>query len=177
MVAWCGIARVSACEYFQSDELVSERIMNASNRQIVGALALFAGSIVLPGCGRSYQVAEVEGQLRIGGQPGHKIQIQFIPDVDTGTLGPISTAETDNQGRFVMQLMEGSGAATRPGAVVGWHRVVLSDLQLAASETGNGIPIRLDEKYTLPGSTPLAQEVKEGKQTIEIEVEKRTADS
>jgi hypothetical protein len=66
--------------------------------------------------------------------------------------------------------MSGAGGAKELGAVVGSHRVVLTDLQLAASATGQGVPIRLAPEHSLPGSTRLKQEVKPGKQTIEIQV-------
>jgi hypothetical protein len=127
--------------------------------------------IAVLGCGgKSYQVAEVDGVVLIKGRPGHKIYVQFIPEVGGESSPPTSTAETDASGRFTLHLMEGGGGSTRPGAVVGHHRVVLRDLQLAASATGAGVPIRLPVDYTLAGTTPLTQEVKEGQQTIEINV-------
>ena len=120
------------------------------------------------GCSKSYQEADVDGVLLIHDEPAPKVRIQFIPDVDKHTLGPPSTANTDAHGHFTLQLIEPGTDATHPGAIVGWHRVVLSDLQLSESETGRGVPIRFGPEYTLPGSTPIAQEVKEGKQTIEL---------
>lgn len=128
--------------------------------------------LVLVGCGvgDSYQVAELDGVVLIGGKPGNKIYVQFIPDVGGEASPPPSTAQTDDQGRFTLQLMEGRGGSGRAGAVVGRHRVVLRDLQLAESATGAGVPIRLSQDYTLPSTTPLTQEVKEGKQTIQINV-------
>ncbi len=122
------------------------------------------------GCSESIQTAEVEGVLLVHGAPAQKILVQFIPNVDKGTKGPMSTAKTDANGRFTLNLMEGNGASTRPGAVIGWHRIVLSDLQLAESATGAGLPIRLPQEVTLPGSTPLEQEVKTGKQTLELKI-------
>ena len=138
------------------------------------AIIILAAStlLALSGCGGgpSYEIAEVEGTLLIKGQPGNKIGIQFIPDVDAGTQGPVSTADTDDSGHFKLQVMSGAGGAPEFGAVVGSHRIVLTDLQLAASATGQGVPIRLAPEHSLPGSTPLKQEVKPGKQTIEIQV-------
>ena len=122
------------------------------------------------GCGQSMPVAEVEGLLLIHGKAGNKMRIEFIPDIDKGTKGPDSTAQTDSEGRFTLELKERDSAASQPGAVIGWHRVVFSDLQLAESATGKGVPIRVEKEYTLPGSTPIVQEVKEGKQTIEIKI-------
>lgn len=138
----------------------------------MSAICTFCVALLVTfGCGgATYEVAEVDGVLLINGEPGYKINIQFIPDVDRGTKGPISIADTDSNGRFTLQLMEGAGSSVRHGAVIGWHRIVLTDLQLAESETGKGVPIRLKQEYTLPGSTTLTQEVKPGKQTIEINV-------
>lgn len=122
------------------------------------------------GCGPSYQVAEVDGVVLTHGQPAEKVHVQFIPDVDKQTQGPVSMADTDSAGHFTLQLLEKDATTPRPGAVVGWHRVVLSDLRLAESATGQGVTIRFGSEYTLPSSTPLKQEVKEGKQTIEIKL-------
>lgn len=133
--------------------------------------AALLAAVALAGCGgSSYQVAEVDGVLLIGGQPGHQVQVQFFPDVAGESSPPPSMATTDGEGCFSLRLMEGAGGSTRAGAVVGTHRVVLRDLQLAASATGAGVPIRLGQPYTLPGSTPLRQEIVAGKQTIEIQV-------
>jgi hypothetical protein len=121
------------------------------------------------GCSGDYELAEVDGVLSIRGTPAHKMMIQFIPDIDHATKGPISVAETDEAGHFVLRTA-GGGDSLQDGAVVGWHRVVLSDLRLAESATGRGVPRRLDSKYTLPSSTPLVQEVSPGKQTIKIQV-------
>jgi hypothetical protein len=132
-------------------------------------LSIFASLaiLMLAGCSEPYTVAAVEGQLFIKGKPGNKIYLQFVPDPDQGTKGPSSTATTDDQGRFKLMLEEKNGK-TRPGAVVGWHRVVLSDLQLAESATGRGLPIRLDQAWLLAATTPLKQEVKPGEQTLEL---------
>lgn len=76
--------------------------------------------------------------------------------------------ETDGEGRFVLHYRDGNDLEPRPGAVIGWHRVVLTDLQLAESATGKGIPVRMTPEYGLASSTPLTEEVKAGKQVIEI---------
>jgi hypothetical protein len=132
----------------------------------VCALVLFA-----LGCSDvGYEVAEVEGVLFVDGKPGHKMLIEFIPDVDQGATGPISTAQTDKDGRFTLVLNGGPGATTQKGAVVGQHRVTLSDIQMAESATGAGIPVRISTDYSLPGSTPLTQQVKSGSQSIEIKI-------
>lgn len=132
--------------------------------RILPLLALLATG----GCGNSPPMAEVEGVLVIGGKPGRKVLLQFIPDVDKGSTGPVSMAETNSEGQFVLSYRETNEAMPRSGAVIGWHRVVLTDQQLAESATGKGIPIRMTPEYGLANSTPLRQEVKAGKQVIEI---------
>jgi hypothetical protein len=137
------------------------------------SLAALIAVILLVGCNRrSYQVAEVDGVVLIKGKPGNKISVQFIPEVRGEASPPTSNASTDDQGHFTLQLI-GPGGTIEPGAVVGGHRVVLRDLQLAASPNAKGVPIRLPIEYTMPASTPLRQEVKAGKQTIEINVPPR----
>jgi hypothetical protein len=131
--------------------------------------ACLAGLIV-SGCDKSIPVAEVDGLLPVHGKPGSKMRIEFIPDIDKGTNGPPSMADTDSAGHFTLELKERNSTAPRPGAVIGCHRVVLSDLQLAESATGQGVPIRVAREYTLPGSTPVRQEVRDGNQTIEIRI-------
>lgn len=123
--------------------------------------------VCLTGCSEPYQVAEVDGVLLLNGKPGNKIYLQFIPEPSENVKAPTSTATTDDTGHFTLQLEEKNGK-TRPGAVVGMHRVVLSDLQLAESSTGRGVPIRLEQSWLLPGTTPLKQEVKPDKQTLEL---------
>ncbi len=125
---------------------------------------------LIGGCGKARHVAEVEGVLLIHGQPGRMVRVQFVPDVDHGMVGPTSLGETDSEGKFTLLLNEGSLEQAKPGAIVGWHRVVLTDLQYAASQTGAGVPVRFSSDYSLPGSSRLRQEVKEGKQTIEIKI-------
>jgi hypothetical protein len=124
--------------------------------------------VAMIGCSRpEFETAEVDGLLVIKGQPGRKVHIEFIPEA--GVKGPRSMANTEADGHFTLQLMQRDGSDA-PGAVVGKHRVVLSDKQLSESATGRGVPIRFGSEYTLAGSTPLEQEVKPGKQTLRIEI-------
>ncbi len=127
--------------------------------------------VALVGCGGSkhYQVGEVEGTVLINGKPANKIFVQFIPEVAGEASPPLSNGQTDESGHFVLNLVE-RGGSMQPGAAVGTHRVVLRDLQAAESPGANGGRPRLLAKYTMPSSTPLTEEVKAGKQTIEIQV-------
>ncbi|WP_442484973.1 hypothetical protein [Aeoliella sp. SH292] len=123
--------------------------------------------LFVAGCETGPELGTVTGQLLIQGQPGNKVRIEFLPDV--GTSGPSSVAETDSDGRFSLQLMDRTDTPSE-GAIVGQHRVVLSDLQLAESATGRGIPIRFGVQYTMPSETPLRQTVVAGPQQITIEI-------
>jgi len=130
-------------------------------------IALCSAALLL-GCGESLKTGEVEGRVVINGKPGHRLSIQFLPDVDQGTRGPMASGETDAEGKFFLtMLVDGN---PQRGAVVGEHRVVINDLQLAESATGAGVPIRLPVQYGLAASTPVLQSVAEGKNQIEIRV-------
>src|SRR5262245_31490696 len=84
------------------------------------SLAIFVSGCVKP----AYEIAEVEGILVVKGQPAKKVHIEFVPD--TGVNGPRSAADTDEQGKFVLHVLERDGSAPL-GAVVGRHKVTLTD--------------------------------------------------
>src|SRR5689334_663434 len=117
-------------------------------------LALCLPFVGLGSCTRTtdYELIEVDGELVITGQPGDKIHIEFVPDA--GVVGPTSAADTDAQGKFTLHVMSRNGDSPA-GAVIGSHRVTLSDKRLAESADGRGAPIRFGTEYTLVGSTRL----------------------
>jgi hypothetical protein len=132
-------------------------------------MATFVSAALLAGCGPGYRVAEVDGLLTIQGKPGKKVNVQFVPDIDKETKGPLSSADTDDEGRFTLVIRQNQDQE-QSGAVVGWHRVVFSDLQLAESPTGRGVPLRFKDDYLRPNTTPVRQQVVDGKQTIKIDI-------
>src|SRR4051812_48665847 len=74
-------------------------------------------------CGCSgLSVAEVEGVVKLDGNPLPQVRVQFMPDPDKQTLGPVSAGVTDEQGRYKLLC-----ADKRSGAAVGWHKVVITD--------------------------------------------------
>jgi hypothetical protein len=124
------------------------------------------------GCGSRQPVAEVEGIVKFGDKPLPHVRIQFMPDPEKGTTGPISTGTTDEQGHFKLVC-----ADQRSGAVVGWHRVVITDMGVAlprkaregrrddeekpvAPKQKPSLVSRVPDKYTTSGRTPLSAEVK-----------------
>jgi hypothetical protein len=148
---------------------------------VVVSIPLFGG------CGGGpVPVAEVEGIVKMGGKPLSNVRVQFMPDPNKGTAGPISAAATDEQGHFKLTC-----ADQRSGAVVGFHRVVITDMNVNLLRTprhgrrdddekpvivkkkDQPAPRKIAEKYTSV-SSPLEVEVKRDKQEVEIDLTKGT---
>lgn len=127
----------------------------------VAGLAL-AGFVT--GCGGT-NLAEVEGTVRMGGRPLDNVRVEFLPDPEQGTTGHRSTGVTDAEGRFRLTCEN-----QQPGAVVGTHRVLVTDLkQWEGLKPGREDadkplkPSRLHPKYTDVLKTPFTRvEVKPG---------------
>lgn len=128
----------------------------------------------LPGCGDSGpRIVEVEGTVTLAGKPLEKVRVEFWPE----TLGPQSTALTDDQGHFVLSTADG----TVKGAAVGRHKVVMRDLSIIKSPflgragedvdmTGGQKP-RTADKYTNPTLTPLQIEITDARKDVVFELE------
>jgi hypothetical protein len=133
------------------------------------------------GCSSRLPVAEVEGIVKLGEKPLPHVRIQFMPDPEKGTSGPISSGSTDEQGRFRLVC-----ADERPGAIVGWHRVVITDMGVrlykaprhgqkdgdddSAAQKQKSQPARVPDKYTTVTQTPLSVEVKPEKQEMTLDL-------
>src|SRR4029077_6384687 len=114
--------------------------------------------LLLAGCTGPAPVAELEGVVTAGGKPLPRIRVQFIPDAAKGTRGPVSAAVTDEQGRFRLLA-----AHMRPGAVVGWHTVLITEASSAAARTS-----RVPKQFWPVDTTPLLVEVKPAKQQMDF---------
>ena len=106
--------------------------------------------LILAGCRNdAYQLAPVSGQVKLDGKPLSQCQIRFQPIAVSGAgmaPGPGSFAETDDQGRFTLEAIN----PTRPGAVVGKHRVWLNTSKPAGpmeSESGRMTFEKVPTKY------------------------------
>ena len=136
---------------------------------LLGVLAV----ALLVGCSgeRTPELAEVEGTLTLkGGGPLANVRVMFLPDPEEEVFGQPSSATTDANGKFVLHY---DGNESKPGAAIGWNRVMLTDiLAIRSSRDENPTPRRFALKYTVAGTTDLKFEIKSGeKQTIDVEVD------
>jgi len=144
------------------------------------AFTVFLGCALLAGCSRGPALAEVKGRVTMKGKPLGNVRVDFQPDPDKGTTGPGSTGTTDADGNFTLKYADG-----RPGAVVGHHRVILSDLDLYGNVfVGRGDYRTEDPKgpketpkkarfapsYADLGQTSLRLEVKSGMEPVTLDV-------
>ncbi len=134
------------------------------------ARVILGAPLLLTGCGKPYRVAEVEGTIKLHNQPANKIQIQFFPDASKSTVGPSSTGVSDAKGHYVLILNDSDASKETLGAVVGWHHVSFTDLGRSNSETGASAALRFGAEYMQPATSPISEEVKDEKQTIDIQL-------
>lgn len=117
--------------------------------------------------GPRYEIAEVDGVVKYRGQPMKRLVVQFLPE-----RGPSSIGETDDNGRFRLRYQEPNSSQLRDGAVVGKHRVVVADIDRPVAGQGEEPrPGRIPDRYGDLTQSPLSQEVRSGKQTIEIRLD------
>lgn len=135
-----------------------------------GVLAV--GLLAAGGCSSGPKLTEVEGTATLNGKPLDNAQVEFLPDPEKGTKGPRSTGTTDEQGRFKLASDD-----KRSGAVVGHHRVLVTDLKqwegIGPGREDSNKPLkpsRLPQRYTDAASTPLKAEVKAGGPPIVLEL-------
>ena len=146
---------------------------------LVVALAAVLGA----GCSGPTLVP-VSGQVTMNGRPLKNVRVDFHPDPDQGTKGPSSTGVTDADGNFTLASTAPGNA---PGAVVGRHRVVLTDLEVYGTAfVGRGDYRSEDPKgpkevpkfprfpavYSDLTNTPFKQEVTAGMGPVALDVKK-----
>ena len=140
-------------------------------------------AVLVAGCSGP-KLVPVTGKVTLNGQPLKNVRVDFHPDPDQGTTGPSSTGTTDDSGNFTLVCEERGGAA---GAVVGHHRVILSDLDIYGNVfVGRGdyrtegpkgpkeTPKnpRFGAVYSDLAKTPFKQEVTAGMGAVTFEVKK-----
>ncbi len=134
------------------------------------ALCLLFLPALLIGCSEPRpEFGEVEGVIRVKGEPCPGLVVRFLPDPGRGNDLPINAiGRTDEEGKYQLQHyyrdVEGLGAP------VGWHRVIIEDSALSRVPQGAPLPPAvIPRSYANPTSTPLQKEVKSGQQTIDFD--------
>ncbi|TWU66337.1 MULTISPECIES: hypothetical protein [Crateriforma] len=137
-------------------------------RHVIFAL-LIPAVLLMVGCDSGIELGQVTGTVTKDGEPAPEIWINFMPDPDEGTEGAISSAITDEDGRYELQYQ---GETKEPGAAVGSHRVVVNDL-VPENFRGQGRPpkSRVRPEMMHAGDTPFRFEVKPGQQQIDIDLD------
>jgi hypothetical protein len=119
------------------------------------------------GCGNgaSGYNNSVEGVVTLDGQPLGNVVVSFVPNSPSEAQSPVSTARTDEQGRFKLQCKR-NGSTDEPGAVLGTHIVLVTE-QMTERNTnrddtaakGPASKKKVPSRYGFPGTTPLTLEV------------------
>ena len=146
-------------------------------------LTLTLIGVLAAGCSSQPPMTEVSGTLTMNGKPLGNIRVDFHPDPDQKTSGPGSSGKTDENGKFTLMCSN-----KKPGALIGFHRVILTDLDLfgnkfvgrgeykSEDKAGNPIPVpkkpRFSEIYSDLARTPIKQEVKAGMGPVAIDIKK-----
>ena len=143
-----------------------------------------AAVLVASGCSDGVKLVPVTGKVTMNGRPLKNVKVAFHPDPDQKTTGPSSTAVTDADGNFSLVCQERGNA---PGAVAGFHRVIVSDLDVFGdvfvgrgdyrSEDPKGpkeVPKfpRFPTAYSDLSQTPFKIEVKPGMDPVPLEIKK-----
>jgi hypothetical protein len=94
--------------------------------------------VVATGCG-GIKYAPVSGKVTMNGKPLANTLVSFQPIAKPGSIeaGPGSSGTTDEQGRFALKVATGEN-----GAVVGKHRVIISQVVSKTDPANDARPTR-----------------------------------
>jgi hypothetical protein len=155
--------------------------MNRTSCRRPRGYALAALVAFVAGCGGGvgeYNPA-VEGVVTLDGQPLPNVIVTFVPNSRGGAQPPSSTARTDDQGRFQLQCKR-SGDTEEPGAVVGTHSVLvtqMTDRKSRSEDPDAKANVSLTKKvpahYGVPGKTPLTVDVTADKHDYPLSLKTR----
>jgi hypothetical protein len=126
---------------------------------VIAALAVTAGS-----CEKKFTFSPVEGTVPKNSRPMRDIEVVFLADPDSGTVGPQATRTTDEAGDYRLRgdFIRGESPPAN-GAVLGTHRVLLLDLEYAKKQltrlrAGEDAP-RVPPRYESISESPLRAKV------------------
>lgn len=118
------------------------------------------------GAGDAPDLASVSGTVMLDGKPAGGLTVEFLPDNNAGTSGPMSVAVTADDGTFMLSTSTG-----RAGAVIGTHKVLVKcpwrlEGRAKATSTADGFGSSADGS-----EPPPAPEKKEGDCNVDIKFE------
>jgi hypothetical protein len=128
--------------------------------------------IFLAGCKREpkLEFGDVQGTVRINGQPKAGLVLRFSPDREKGNgLPAFASGKSDEQGKYALHYEFQGHEGT--GAPVGWHRITVFDSTIPIPPQGTEPkPSSVPQAYGNAATTPLLKEVKPGPQTIDLDI-------
>lgn len=147
--------------------------MKSSLWSLLLSTAAIPLGLLCAGCGSGLKLTQVDGVVVVNGKPLDQLQVEFLPDPEQKTKGPRSTGICDAQGRFKLTTDD-----QRPGAVVGKHRVLVTDLKqwegISPGREDSNKPLkpsRIPQRYSDAAATPFKNiEVKPGGPSIKLDV-------
>lgn len=154
-------------------------LLNLRRAGVLTGTLIAALSLTAAGCSSKTPLASVSGVVMLDGKPMPEALVEFLPDSDKGTHGPVSGGMTDAEGRFQLVCYEGK----LPGAVVGRHRILVQDARSIPQAVSDATPVkppppkpsRIPTIYASVAETPLREEVKPGAQTVTVEVKSKSS--
>src|SRR5262245_22782262 len=105
--------------------------MARSINRVIFLYGLLLLTAAAGGCqrGPTWNIAPVEGTVTKDGRPLANIEVVFLVDADAGTQGPRASGTTDKAGHYHLRSHNGDD-----GALVGKHRVLVTDLEAAMKQ-------------------------------------------
>jgi hypothetical protein len=134
--------------------------------------SIFVSLLVLAavaGCTKDDSLANVEGVVRLDGQPLTSGTVRFIPPAGRAASGQIQPDGTYRLGTY----------GESDGALVGTHKVAIiayqggGDSRPAYEARGQSSKPLVPERYMAPGTSGLTFEVKRGKNQADFQLESR----
>lgn len=126
-------------------------------------------ALLISGCGAKDEgptLVPVSGTITVDGAPIARAGISFRPDESKGNTVPYQPAgSADENGKYELVT------AAKKGAPPGWYKVVV--FPYSPPPGGEAPPVpppSFDAKYSDPETTDLMFEIKEGEQSVTIDL-------
>jgi len=131
------------------------------------SIGVFA--LLTSGCGAKEEgptLVPVSGTITVDGTPIARAGISFRPDESKGNTAPYQPAgSADENGKYELIT------AAKKGAPPGWYKVVVFPYSPPPGGEAPAVPpASFDAKYSDPETTDLMFEVKEGEESVSIDL-------